>query len=168
MGIDRFDRGQESARGGAGGRLKIVVLGGTRFIGRGIVEELAAAGHELLIVHRGNLEPDDMPAVQHVHCDRSQLLEHADELRGFHAGAGIDCRALTRRDAEIALETLPSVARWIVISSIDVYRAFGALNENRESDPVPLDEESPVREKRYPYRGQMPGMDEYDKLDVEE
>ena len=32
-----------------------------------------------------------------------------------------------------------------MISSLDVYRAFGAVNEDRETDPVPLDEESPVR-----------------------
>ncbi|HEX2681234.1 MAG TPA: NAD-dependent epimerase/dehydratase family protein, partial [Candidatus Dormibacteraeota bacterium] len=107
--------------------MRIVVLGGTRFIGRGIVEELAAAGHELLIVHRGKLEPDDMPVVKHLHCDRGELLARAEELRAFQADAGIDCRALTRRDAEIALEVLPAVRRWMVISSIDVYRAFGAL-----------------------------------------
>ncbi len=58
--------------------------------------------------------------------------------------------------------------RWLVISSVDVYRAFGALNNDQETDPVPLDEESPVRAERYPYRGKMPGMDEYDKLDVED
>jgi nucleoside-diphosphate-sugar epimerase len=56
----------------------------------------------------------------------------------------------------------------VVISSIDVYRAFGALHQGRETDPVPLDEESPVRPNRYPYRGQMDGMDDYDKLEVED
>jgi nucleoside-diphosphate-sugar epimerase len=36
------------------------------------------------------------------------------------------------------------------------------------TDAVPVDETSPVREERYPYRGQIEGMDDYDKLDVEE
>jgi len=148
--------------------MRIAVLGGTRFIGRAIVEELASQGHDLLVVHRGQLEPDDMPAVRHLHCDRSELLQHRHELDGFESEAAIDCRALTRTDAEIALQALPDVARWIVISSIDVYRAFGALHEDRETDPVPLDEESPVRPARYPYRGKLPGMDQYDKLDVED
>lgn len=53
-------------------------------------------------------------------------------------------------------------------SSVDVYRAFGALNEGRETDPVPLDERSPVRSERYPYRGKTPGLEHYDKLDVED
>lgn len=148
--------------------MRVVVLGGTRFIGRAAVDELVAAGDQVLVVHRGVLEPDDMPEVEHLHCERPELARHRAELEAFAPEMAIDCRALTRRDAELALEALPGVERWVVISSVDVYRAFGALNDNIETDPVPLDEESPVRENRYPYRGRMPGMDEYDKLDVED
>ncbi len=148
--------------------MRIVVLGGTRFIGRAIVEELAAAGHDLLIAHRGSLEPDGMPACPHLHCDRSELLEHKAELAAFRPDGAVDCRALTRADATTALAALPQGLRWLVISSIDVYRAFGALNDGRETDPVPLDEDSPVRPARYPYRGLRAGLEDYDKLDVEE
>jgi len=143
-------------------------LGGTRFIGRAAVEELAAAGDQVMVVHRGVLEPDDMPDVQHLHCERAELVEHRAELEHFAPDSLIDCRALTRRDAETALEALPDLKRRVVISSVDVYRAFGALHVDGETDPVPLDEDSPVRPERYPYRGKMPGMDDYDKLDVED
>jgi nucleoside-diphosphate-sugar epimerase len=158
--------------------LKVIVFGGTRFIGRAIVEELAAAGHDLLIVHRGNLEPDDMPAARHLHAERMELAAHRAELAAFKPDAAVDCRALTRADSEAVLAALPSDLRLVVISSIDVYRAFGALNDERETDPVPLDETSPVRPNRYPYRGKsLAGsaqggpsneMDHYDKLDVED
>jgi nucleoside-diphosphate-sugar epimerase len=148
--------------------LRVVVLGGTRFIGRAIVEQLAASGHDLLIVHRGHLEPKDMPEVRHLHSDRPGLAAHREELASFKPDAGIDCRALTRTDAEQALDALPKDMRWIVISSLDVYRAFGAVLEDKESDPVPLDEESPTRANRYPYRGKAADREEYDKLDVEE
>jgi nucleoside-diphosphate-sugar epimerase len=148
--------------------LRVIVLGGTRFIGRAIVEELAAAGHDLLIVHRGSLEPDGMPAAKHLHTDRAALQIHRAELAAFEPDAAIDCRALSRLDAQTAIDSLPKGVRLVVISSVDVYRAFGALNDDRETDPVPLDEDSPVRSERYPYRGKTPGMDEYDKLDVED
>lgn len=148
--------------------MKIAVLGGTRFIGRAAAEELAAAGHELLIVHRGQLEPADMPRVDHLHCERSELVSHKKELTAFAPEAVIDCLALSRADAEGALQAIPDARRRIVISSVDVYRAFGSLLTGRESDPVPITEESPVRSERYPYRGQLPGRDDYDKLDVED
>jgi len=122
----------------------------------------------VLVVHRGVLEPPDMPEVRHLHCERHELAAHRGELDAFRPDAVIDCRALTQADAEQALSAQPNVKRWIVISSIDVYRAFGALNSDRETDPVPIDEESAVRPTRYPYRGQMPDMDDYDKLDVED
>lgn len=148
--------------------MRVVVLGGTRFIGRATVEELVAAGDDVMVVHRGMLEPADMPRVEHLHCERADLLAHRGTLHAFAPDALIDCRALTARDSEIALEAMPGVRRRCVISSVDVYRAFGALLAGRESDPVPLDETSPVRPERYLYRGKMPGLDDYDKLDVED
>ena len=148
--------------------MRVIVFGGTRFIGRAIVEELAGAGHEVMVVHRGKLEPADMPVVEHLHVERTDLVAHRQELAAFGPDAAIDCRALTRADAETVLKALPLDIRLVVISSVDVYRAFGALNQNLETDPVPLDETSPVRPTRYPYRGQTPGLEEYDKLDVED
>ncbi|MDQ3107530.1 MAG: NAD-dependent epimerase/dehydratase family protein, partial [Actinomycetota bacterium] len=50
----------------------------------------------------------------------------------------------------------------------DIYRAYGSLHAGVVTDAVPLDETSPVRPVRHPYRGQMPGMDDYEKLEVEE
>lgn len=148
--------------------MKIAVLGGTRFIGRAAVEDLAAAGHRLLLIHRGETEPDGLPDAEHLHADRSDLARHTDAITAFHPDAALDCRALTTADAEVALAALPRGIRLVVLSSIDVYRAFGALNEGRETDPVPIDEESPVRSERYPYRDLLPGREDYDKLDVED
>jgi nucleoside-diphosphate-sugar epimerase len=109
-----------------------------------------------------------MPAVQHLHVERTELVAHRNELAAFRPDGAIDCRALTRADAETVLEALPSDVRLVVISSLDVYRAFGALNQDLETDPVPLDEASPVRPTRYPYRDLTPGLEQYDKLDVED
>lgn len=109
-----------------------------------------------------------MPKAQHLHTDRSALPEHKAELAAFHPDAALDCRALTRADAQNVVAALPASTRLVVISSMDVYRAFGAVNDRRETDPVPLDEHSPVRSERYPYRGLVPDRHDYDKLDVED
>ena len=148
--------------------MRIAVLGGTRFIGRAAVEELAAAGHELLLVHRGATEPEGLPQAEHLHAERAELPDHKDVLAAFGPEAALDCRALTREDAENVVAALPSTTRLVVVSSMDVYRAFGAANDGRETDPVPLDEDSPLRSERYPYRGLVPDRYDYDKLDVED
>jgi UDP-glucose 4-epimerase len=150
--------------------MRVALLGGTRFIGRAIASELAAAGYELCFVHRGRTEPDDLPTGRHVHVDRTRL--HEADLGD--CDAIVDCWAMTRADAEAARPLLDR--RAVVLSSADVYRAYTVLQEGRQDEPVPLDEDAPVRSERYPYRG-LPreqgdalGVDvqRYEKLDVED
>jgi len=147
--------------------MRVMVLGGTRFIGAAIVEELHAHGHELLVVHRGEHEPGDLPAADHLHCAREDLPQLRGPVTDFGPDALVDTLALTTADAETALAAVDDDLRLLVLSSMDVYRAFGAVLQGVESDPVPLDETAPVREQRYPYRGRAEGFDDYEKLDVE-
>jgi len=148
--------------------MRVLVLGGTRFIGRAIVEDLVDNGHEVLVVHRGASEPDDLPGVAHVHVERSQLPSVAGQLRGWNPDGVIDTIAMTAADAAVALDVLPVGPRLVVLSSMDVYRAYGALLAGTVTDPVPADETSPVRDQRYPFREQGGPMAAYEKLDVEE
>ena len=80
---------------------------------------------------------------------------------------------MTRADAAAVLPHLPEVPL-VVLSSMDVYRAYELALSGRAGIPVPLGEDSPLREGRYPHRGFDPGLegydldiDRYDKLDVE-
>jgi nucleoside-diphosphate-sugar epimerase len=142
--------------------MRIDVLGGTRFIGRAIVEDLVAAGHEVVVVHRGESEPEGLPDVEHVHADRHEGLP---TLSGE---ALVDTYALSAADADAPLAASPAGARLVVLSSQDVYAAYGELHAGGHAHAVPLDETSPVRADRFPYRGRYEGMDDYEKLDVEE
>jgi nucleoside-diphosphate-sugar epimerase len=147
--------------------MRVMVLGGTRFIGAALVEELHAHGHELLLVHRGEHEPDDLPAADHLHCDRRDLPRLRGALTDFAPEALVDCNALSAADADAALAAAGGDLRLLVLSSMDVYRAYGSVLARTETDPVPLDETSPVRAERYPYKGRFDWGDDYDKLDVE-
>jgi len=147
--------------------MRVLILGGTRFIGRRIALDLLARGDEVVVVHRGESEPAELAGCQHLHVDRAALGEVAGQLRALRPDAVIDTRAMTRADATAVLPFLPDV--WLVLlSSIDVYRAYELLLAGRGGEPVPLTETSPVREGRYPLRDLLPGRGEhYDKLDVE-
>jgi nucleoside-diphosphate-sugar epimerase len=146
--------------------MRVALIGGTRFIGRAILRELTENGHDVLLVHRGNTEPDDLPKAEHLHVDRNELGTKKDEIAAFRPDVVCDNIAISRADAETVVGTIE--ARYVVISSMDVYRAYGSLHAGTQTDALPVDETSPVREERYPYRGQIPGMDDYEKLDVEQ
>jgi nucleoside-diphosphate-sugar epimerase len=151
--------------------MRVAAIGGTRFIGRALVEDLVAAGHEVLVVHRGGSEPPELTTVEHAHVDRRDVARLREALNGFRPEALVDTYAMTRADAEGAVAALPGDVRLLVLSSMDVYRAFASLWAKLETDPVPLDESSPVRTERYPYRGKglpFADADDYEKLDVEE
>ena len=87
--------------------MRTIVLGGTRFIGRAVVAELAEAGHELLIVHRGAHEPTGLEQIPHLHVHRRELMSVAGELRRFRPDSVVDMCAMTRSDADVALAALP-------------------------------------------------------------
>ena len=55
--------------------MKLLVIGGTSFVGRAFVERAVADGHDVTVFHRGEQEPDDLPPVTHVHGDRDGDLD---------------------------------------------------------------------------------------------
>jgi nucleoside-diphosphate-sugar epimerase len=148
--------------------MRVAVLGGTRFIGFAITRTLHEAGHQVIVVHRGATEPPELPPVEHVHIDRRSPSELKDAIRGLRADAIVDCLAMTRRDAETAVEPMGEVGRLVVLSSFDVYRAYSSLLAGEVTDPVPLSEESALRPERYPLKAMGERFADYDKIDVEE
>ncbi|HEV2892922.1 MAG TPA: NAD-dependent epimerase/dehydratase family protein, partial [Actinomycetota bacterium] len=133
--------------------MRVMVLGGTRFIGAAVVEELDAYGHELLIVHRGEHEPAGLPEADHLHAQRQDLPHLRGAVDDFGPEAVVDNCPYSAADAETALAAVGGDVRLLVVSSMDVYRAFGAVLAGTETDPLPIDETAPVRPERYPYRG---------------
>jgi nucleoside-diphosphate-sugar epimerase len=146
--------------------MRVGILGGTRFIGRAITLDLAGAGHDVTVFHRGQTEPEELASVGHVHVDRKELASSGADLGAFDAF--VDTMAFSAGNTQPVLDALPDGARLLVLSSMDVYAAYASVNTGAVTEPVPDDETGPVRAERYPYRGQIPGMDDYEKLDVEE
>lgn len=132
--------------------MKVLVLGGTRFVGRAIVAALVDRGDRVVLCHRGQTEPADLPAAEHLHVDRAELPSVQGELAAFEPDAVVDVSGRREQDALIALEALPAGIRYVVISSGDVYRAFESLHHDRQTDALPLGEDAPLRPQ-----GEIPG-----------
>ncbi len=148
--------------------MRVLVLGGTWFLGRRIAERLHERGDTVLVVHRGRAEPDQWIPVQHLHTDRHQLADHAQPIAQFAPDAVVDSCPLTGSDVDTVLPVLPEVPT-VVLSSQDVYAAFTGLRTGRELAAMPITEDSELRAERYPHRGtavQVPA--DYEKLDVEQ
>ena len=113
------------------------------------MRELVELGHEVTIFHRGETEQDLPSSVRHVHGDFANFNQHIDNLRGLAPEVVLDMAPFRAEDAE-RLKAFEGVARRVVaISSQDVYRAFGRFwrTEPGPPDPMPLTEDSPLREK---------------------
>ena len=152
--------------------MRILVLGGTRFLGLALVRELLEAGHTVCVVHRGVHEPEGLGEVEHIHVERLALGERRPDLLRFRPDVAIDLAAMTAAEAEGTVDVLDSSIRLVAASSGDVYRACASVFEGKVTDAVPLSEDAPLREGPTPDREFVPpGWDYdpagYEKLDVE-
>ncbi|MFF0829635.1 NAD-dependent epimerase/dehydratase family protein [Brevibacillus sp. NPDC003359] len=153
--------------------MKILLLGGTRFIGPHAVKRLVDSGHEVAVFNRG-ITPGaaSLPqGVVSITGDRSRLDEYREAFRSFAPDVVVDLFPYTEADAHLLMETFQDIAgRVVAISSCDVYQAFGRVNKI-ESGPIttePLTEQSTLCEKRYPFRGHRSDREYYDKVLVEQ
>lgn len=157
--------------------MRILVIGGTRFMGPLVVRSLHDSGHEVIVFHRGQTSADLPPGVKEILGNRQPLAPFAHELRRLEPDIVLDMIPFIEQDAQELMSTFRGIAhRVVAISSEDVYRAFGRVN-NKESgppEPGPITEDSPLREHLYPYRGETPRnedqkqwMNDYDKILVE-
>ena len=129
--------------------MRVIVFGGTWFVGRAITEALVLAGHTPLIVHRGLDEPADLPDVEHFHSERTAWPAHRDAFAAFGADAAVDVSAGNAAGAQAALSALPPGIRLVALSSVDVYRAYEGMLNGRQTDAVPLTETAPLRSVRH-------------------
>lgn len=152
--------------------MRVLVIGGTNFIGPAVVERLLAAGDDVTIFHRGRSGCDPVPPVSHIHGDRIQIDDYRAEFARFAADVILDMAPMSGDDATGLMRACRGVTKRVVaISSADVYRAYGRLHRSEPGaiEPLPLTEDSPLRERLYPYRGERGGkLDDYDKIPVEQ
>lgn len=104
-----------------GGRAKrILVLGGTSFLGPAQVDYLLARGHEVTLFNRGRTNPGLFPGVERLVGDRSTA--DLDALRGREWDAVIDNSAtIPRWVSESTALLRDQVEHYLYVSSISVY-----------------------------------------------
>ena len=91
------------------------------------------------------------PAGRETHPRRphAEIASVRDQIEAFGPDAVVDNMAMCAADADTALDVIKG-ERLLVTSSIDVYRAYTYLMRDEVGEPMPIDEDSPVRDERYP------------------
>jgi len=119
--------------------MRLLVLGGTKFLGRHTVDAALADGYEVTIFTRGRTNADLFPGAEHLTGDRDGDLA---ALAGRTWDGVVDTSGYVPRVVRQSAELLrPSVGRYVFVSSISVY-----------ADPSrPLDESSPLAALEDPF-----------------
>jgi 2'-hydroxyisoflavone reductase len=113
--------------------MDILVVGGTRFVGRKIVESAVARGHAVTLFNRGKTDALAFPGLEALTGDRTT---DASALKGRRWDAVIDVCGYWPKAIEVVASALAdNVGRYVFVSSISVYS---------DASPMGLTEESGV------------------------
>ena len=99
--------------------MKILILGGTSFLGPQIVEAARARGHVLTLFNRGRTNPGLFPDVEKLHGDRNGDLK---SLEGRKWDSVVDTSGFVPRLVTLSASLLaPNVKQYVFISTISVF-----------------------------------------------
>jgi 2'-hydroxyisoflavone reductase len=111
--------------------LKLLILGGTRFIGPHVVELAQSRGHEITLFNRGKTNVDRVTDVEVLHGDRNGQLQ---ALEGRKWDAVLDTSAFVPRIVKLSAELLKdSVSHYVYVSSISAYASFASANDENSA-----------------------------------
>jgi 2'-hydroxyisoflavone reductase len=117
--------------------MRILVLGGTRFLGRHTVDAALARGHDVTMFNRGQTRPELFPDVEKLRGDRDGDLS---ALAGRAFDAVVDTSGYVPRVVAQTVGALGDVGHYTFVSSISVYADVS----------TPPTESSPVAELKEP------------------
>lgn len=127
---------------------KILLLGGTGFLGPAVVTAALANGHEVTLWNRGKSNPSLFPGVEKLKGQRrrprpgkpNDPAQDFSALEGRKWDAVVDTSAYFTGEVEDVTKVLASnVGQYVYISSLSVYKTL-------EQDATPVDEQSPLCE----------------------
>ena len=114
--------------------MRLLVLGGTLFLGRHIVESALARGHEVSLFNRGVRDPKLFDGVEKLRGDRDGDLT---SLHGRRFEVAVDTSGYTPIQLRAVAEVLrDTVEHYLFVSSISAYRSFPPGRHHDEYAPL--------------------------------
>jgi 2'-hydroxyisoflavone reductase len=118
--------------------MRLLVLGGTGFVGRAFVDVALAAGHEVTMFNRGRRDPAAFPDAEHVTGDREHDLSPLD---GRTWDAVFDASCYVPRVARRSARALADRAGvYAFVSSLSVYSDMRTSDQDESADVGTIDD----------------------------
>jgi 2'-hydroxyisoflavone reductase len=134
--------------------MKLLVLGGTQFLGRHLVEAALARGHEVTLFNRGQTRPELHPGAARLVGDRDGNLT---ALADGEWDAVLDTSGYVPRVVRASAELLePRVGRYLFVSSISAYADYSRPGIAEDAPLARLEEET--EEYRGPAYGALKAL----------
>lgn len=150
--------------------MRVLILGGSNLMGPPTVQRLVERGHTVAVFNRGQTPAPLPDAVERIRGERDALPDFADRFAAFAPDVVLHAICHTEAQARMACDVFDGMAsRMVLLSSVDVYRAFGRVigTESCPPEPTPLSETAPLRDNLFPY-GPEHREPQYDKILVEQ
>jgi 2'-hydroxyisoflavone reductase len=131
--------GMSHSMGSTNNQLKILVLGGTNFVGPAIVNTAKGSNHDVTLFNRGITNPALFPELRLIKGDRELGQKAYDPLKDEHWDIVIDVWPEQSKLVDEATDALKALTdHYIFISSIAVYSNFQEVGLHEASDVVDL------------------------------
>ena len=122
--------------------MKLLLLGGPKFLGRALIESALARGHEITTFNRGTTNPDLFPEIEKLHGDRKDNL---DPLHGRKWDVVVDtCGYFPKHVRASAQRLADSAEHYTFISSLSVYASTAAVGLDESAPVGKLEDENAV------------------------
>jgi 2'-hydroxyisoflavone reductase len=121
--------------------MRILIIGGTRFVGRHLAEAAMAAGHEVTLLHRGRSRPDSLADAEHLLTDRDADLSVLDG-RSFDATIDV-CAYWPRQVRSLAAALGDRGGQHVYISSVSAYAEPGRPGGDESIPLATIDADDP-------------------------
>lgn len=118
------------------GPKRILILGGTKFLGRALAARALECNHQLTLLHRGQHCPDIFPSAEHLIVDRSSR-EFDQVLQGREFDLVLDTSGQLPSQVRKSREILAHCGRYLYFSSVSAYdRSDGDLCRDEDAPLV--------------------------------
>ena len=102
--------------------MDVLIIGGTRYMGRIVVQRLLERGDKVTVFSRGTTQPEWWEQIEHIQGDREDRSDFAAKLKGKSFDAVIDTQAYRKEDVESAVGAFDgNVGRYVIVSTGSVY-----------------------------------------------